>query len=488
MLPFLTLVAVAAALMGMLNSLGHFFVPALSPAMFNVATIVMSLALIPFAPQLGIRTDHHRRDRHARRRPRSARDSVAAAAPRRISLSPVLDFRDPGLRRVLLLMGPGTIGLAATQINVFVNTMLATGEGTGAVSWLDYAFRLMYLPIGLFGVSIATAATPAMSRLVAEQDFARMRSTLAQRDRLDADAEHAGDARPDGAGRADRRGDLRARQFTAADTAATAAALQLYAIGLVGYSVVRIVSPTFYALQRSRIPVMVQHRVGGGQRRAQPRAGALHGLSRPRARHVARGARQRRDAAVAAAARARRHRRAAHRVDRRFASARRGAVMARGGVGRAHRVAARRAAGRLVRAAGDRGCRRRIAVALAVLSAAAQLLRIREFEEARDMVSDASRGWPVERRRLRTRLARAPPLDLDGRVDALRRRRLQQHLRAAAAAVDPAARAVADGGGHAGDVLPDGHVGVAARLRRAGRSLAAAGAAHGRTAAVGRSC
>ena len=56
-------------------------------------------------------------------------------------------------------MGPGTLGLAATQVNVFVNTLLATGEGTGAVSWLDYAFRLMYLPIGLFGVSIATATT-----------------------------------------------------------------------------------------------------------------------------------------------------------------------------------------------------------------------------------------------------------------------------------------------------------------------------------------
>ena len=63
-----------------------------------------------------------------------------------------------------MLMGPGTIGLAATQVNVFVNTVLATSEGTGAVSWLNYAFRLMYLPIGLFGVSIATATIPAVSR------------------------------------------------------------------------------------------------------------------------------------------------------------------------------------------------------------------------------------------------------------------------------------------------------------------------------------
>ena len=52
------------------------------------------------------------------------------------------------------MMAPGTLGLAAVQMNVFVNTILATGQGTGAVSWLNYAFRLMYLPIGLFGISI----------------------------------------------------------------------------------------------------------------------------------------------------------------------------------------------------------------------------------------------------------------------------------------------------------------------------------------------
>src|SRR4030095_4491672 len=64
---------------------------------------------------------------------------------------PILDWKDPGLPRVLLLMGPGTLGLAATQLNVAVNMFLATGEGTGAQTWLDLAFRLMYLPIGLFG-------------------------------------------------------------------------------------------------------------------------------------------------------------------------------------------------------------------------------------------------------------------------------------------------------------------------------------------------
>ena len=255
--PFLTLVAVAAALMGMLNSLGHFFVPALSPAMFNVAIVVMSLALIPIAPQLGvtpitivaIATLVGGLGQIAIQWPLLRREGF--------QYRPVLDFRDEGMHRVLLLMGPGTIGMAATQINVFVNTVLATGEGTGAVSWLDFAFRLMYLPIGLFGVSIATAATPAISRLVAGQDFGRIRGTLANALGLmlflnvPATVGLVILAEPIVAVI------FQHGEFTAADTVATARALQLYAIGLVGYSIVRIISPTFYALQRSRIPVMV---------------------------------------------------------------------------------------------------------------------------------------------------------------------------------------------------------------------------------------
>ncbi|MDP2053473.1 MAG: murein biosynthesis integral membrane protein MurJ, partial [Acidobacteriota bacterium] len=170
---------------------------------------------------------------------------------------PIIDGRDEGLHRVLLLMGPGTIGMATTQINVFVNTMLATSAGTGAVTYLDLAFRLMYLPIGLFGVSIAAASTPAVSRLVAEGNFARIRSTLAGAISLmlllnvPATVGLIVLAQPIVAVIFER------GRFTAADTMATAAALQFYALGLVGYSIVRIVTPTFYSLQKSRIPVMV---------------------------------------------------------------------------------------------------------------------------------------------------------------------------------------------------------------------------------------
>jgi len=170
---------------------------------------------------------------------------------------PRLDARDPGLREVLVLMGPGTVGLAAVQINQFVNTVLATGQGTGAVSWLNYAFRLMYLPIGLFGVSIATAAMPTIAALAARGDRAGMRDTVSSGLRMmlmlnvPATVGLIALATPIVA-LVFQRG-----QFSAADTPATAAALMCYAPGLLGYSAVKIASPTFYALRDSRTPVLI---------------------------------------------------------------------------------------------------------------------------------------------------------------------------------------------------------------------------------------
>jgi putative peptidoglycan lipid II flippase len=257
MLPFLTLVALAAAFMGMLNTLHRFFIPALSPAMFNVGTIVCAIVLVPVMPQWGL--------------PAIAAIAIGtvvggflqaatqwpALAREGFRYRPLLDLGDEGLRRVLVLMGPGTLGLAATQVNVFVNTMLATGAGTGAVSWLNYAFRLMYLPIGLFGVSIATAAVPAISRHAAHDDRAGIRRTVADALSLMLMLNVPATIGLIALSTPIIRVIFERRAFTAVDTAATAAALQFYAIGLVGYSVVRIASPTFYALNESRTPVKV---------------------------------------------------------------------------------------------------------------------------------------------------------------------------------------------------------------------------------------
>jgi putative peptidoglycan lipid II flippase len=257
MLPFLTFVALAAAFMGMLNSLHRFFIPALSPAMYNVATITCALVLVPLMPGMGLP-------------PITAiaigsliggAAQLAAQWPalRRegFRYQPVLDWRDESLRRVLVLMGPGTIGLAATQVNVFVNTVLATGEGTGAVSWLNYAFRLMYLPIGLFGVSIATATLPAVSRHVAHSDEPAARRTIADGLTLMLVLNVPATVGLIVLATPIVRIIFERAAFTPADTAATAAAVRFYALGLVGYSIVRIASPVFYALGQNRTPVMI---------------------------------------------------------------------------------------------------------------------------------------------------------------------------------------------------------------------------------------
>jgi putative peptidoglycan lipid II flippase len=257
MLPFLTLVALAAAAMGMLNSLQRFFVPALAPAMFNVGTIICILALVPLMPRLGL----HGVAAVAIGTVVGGFGQLAIQWPvlRRegFRFRPRVDFRDEGLKRVLVLMGPATIGLAATQVNVFVNTVLAAGEGTGAVSWLSYAFRLMYLPIGLFGVSIATAAMPTVSRHAAGDDRGAIRNTVADGLSLMMMLNV-----PATVGLAVLSVPIvqvifERRAFTHTDTLATAAALQFYAIGLVGYSIVRIAAPTFYAIDESRTPVRV---------------------------------------------------------------------------------------------------------------------------------------------------------------------------------------------------------------------------------------
>jgi putative peptidoglycan lipid II flippase len=257
MLPFLAFVALAAVAMGMLNSLRHFFIPALSPAMFNIVSIASVLILVPVMIRAGV-------------------EPIAAAAIGTVAgglsqwlvqwpllrregfrFRPHLDLGDEGLKRVLVLMGPGTLGLAATQINVFINTQLATGEGTGAVSVLEYAFRLMYLPIGLFGVSVAVATTPVLARQAALGEDDAVRRTIADSVSLmmmlsvPATIGLVVLAHPIVQAMYER------GNFTPADTAATAVALQGYALGLVGYSVVRITSPAFYAFGAARAPVKV---------------------------------------------------------------------------------------------------------------------------------------------------------------------------------------------------------------------------------------
>ena len=166
MFPFLLLVALASVAMGILNSHKQFFVPALAPALFNIGSILITLLMFYVLPKFGI-------------------DPVIGLAigvltgglmqlliqfPSLLKLgfkySPSLSIKNSALQKILLLMGPGTLGLAATQINLFISTWLATTQGEGPVTWLNAAFRLMYLPIGIFGVAVALGAQDLFKNLI----------------------------------------------------------------------------------------------------------------------------------------------------------------------------------------------------------------------------------------------------------------------------------------------------------------------------------
>jgi putative peptidoglycan lipid II flippase len=257
MMPFLLLVSLAAVAMGMLNAQSRFSAPAIAPALFNVGSILVGGAmwLAGWPPeravvgwavgtmfggllQLGVQLPPI----HAlgyRFRPTLARDALA----------------DPGLRRIGRLMAAAVVGLSATQVNILVNTIFASKQ-VGANTWLQMAFRLMQLPLGVFGVAIATVAGAGVAQRAAARDMAAVKATMGSALRLVAFLNV-----PSAVGLA-----VLARpiisliyehgRFRADDTASTAAALLFYAIGLYAYSAVKVFAPAFYALDEARVPVV----------------------------------------------------------------------------------------------------------------------------------------------------------------------------------------------------------------------------------------
>src|SRR5438105_75655 len=184
MLPFLPTVALAAVAMGMLNARGRFGIPALAPTLLNVGMVASGLALVPVMRRFG--------------------QPPIVAMAFGVVIGGLLQFgcqlpslhrlgfrfrfelprRHPGVRRVGLLMAPATFGLAATQLNQFVSTVIASHLEQGSVSWLYYAFRLMQLPIGVFGVALATVSLTELSRAAVAQDMPQLKRTLSATLRL----------------------------------------------------------------------------------------------------------------------------------------------------------------------------------------------------------------------------------------------------------------------------------------------------------------
>ena len=169
---------------------------------------------------------------------------------------PTIDWSHPGLRHILKMMGPAIIGSAATQINVFVNTTFASYI-PHAVIWLGCAFRFMQLPIGIFGVAIASATVPSISRSITLGNMDEFRKTLSQSMSMVFLLTVPSSVGLAVLGRSVIGAIYQGGKFTAEDTQNAASALACYAVGLAGYAALKVITPAYYALKDSRTPMVI---------------------------------------------------------------------------------------------------------------------------------------------------------------------------------------------------------------------------------------
>lgn len=257
MMPLLALVSVGAVWSGMLNAQRRFVAPALAPAIFNIVSIVAGLGI--WLAGLGGR---------AAVVAWSVGTLLAGIVQAGVLLPPLraLGYRarlrlaglrsHPGIRRIVALMLPAIVGVAAVQLNVFVNTRFAASLGDGPVAQIEYAFRIFFLPIGVFGVALATVTTTQVSEEAARGDRERLAArtgealsaawllTTASTVGLILLAEPIVRLLYEGG------------RFTPENTLAVAAILQAYALGLAPYSMIKIVAPAFYSIDRPRVPLL----------------------------------------------------------------------------------------------------------------------------------------------------------------------------------------------------------------------------------------
>ena len=253
MFPYLLLVGLAALASGTLNAHHRFFTAALGPVVLNLSMIgavlllaghfqppIVSLAVGVLAGGLG-------------------QLLVQLPEVRRlgIPLRPSGDWRHPAVRTIARRLLPAAFGLAAVQITVVINTLLASLLPRGTVSYLYYADRVMEFPLGVFGIALATAALPTMSAQAARGDRAGLTDTLGFALRLAVFI-----AVPAAVGLVALGGPIvsllfERGQFGAVAAVATTEALAAYAVGLPAFSASRIAAQTFYALGDTRTPVLM---------------------------------------------------------------------------------------------------------------------------------------------------------------------------------------------------------------------------------------
>ncbi len=251
MFPYIFFIGLVALCMGVLNVLGHFAAPALAPVFLNLSMIcsVLFFSSLTADPVLRLAI------------------GVLIGGMLQLGLQlPFLiqkgfyfwkrtKFYHSGLKKVGLLMLPTIFGSAVYQINILVGTLLASLLPEGSVSYLYYADRLVQFPLGIFSIAMATAVLPSLSRQAAENDLYGLKETFTHAVTLVLFI-----TIPSMIGLMVLREPIvsllfRRGAFDAETTRLTASALMYYCTGLWAFSAVRVVVPTFYALQDTKTPV-----------------------------------------------------------------------------------------------------------------------------------------------------------------------------------------------------------------------------------------
>jgi len=253
MFPYLLLISIAATFMAALNSMGRFFVPAIAPALLNVAIIVCALLFYDkfeeptTALAIGVLI--------------GGVLQMAVQIPVLVKLgfryAPSFDLKDVATRKIGALMIPAAFGMAVAEVNVFVDTILASLLPSGSVSYLFYGNRLVQFPLGVFGVAVGIAALPVMSAQVAKGKTSKLAGLLSHSLRLIFFV-----SIPSTIGLIILANPIintlfERGQFDETARAGSALALILYAVGLVAFAGVKVTVSVFYSLQDTSTPTKV---------------------------------------------------------------------------------------------------------------------------------------------------------------------------------------------------------------------------------------
>ena len=271
MFGFILFVSLSAVAMGVLNTKGNFAIPASASTAFNIISIVAGIGFAYYFSG----GDWETAEKTNGIPPMSGQWAVTGMAVGTLvgglaqfaiqlpslykvgfRFKPLLSFRDKGVKRVMRLMIPAIIGTSAIQIKVLIDSVIVSGSD-GGMSWLGYSFRLMQFPIGVFGVAIGVAALPTLARLGSTNNIDKFRSTLSNSLGLVFLLTIPSACGLIVLGEPIIRLIYERLAFTASDTNMVAWSLGAYSLGLVGYAAIKVLSPSFFALEDAKTPMYV---------------------------------------------------------------------------------------------------------------------------------------------------------------------------------------------------------------------------------------